>query len=232
MTTNLLRVQFVEENGAINIAIISSNWLIPKKRESFWPPYKKQYQYEQSLKKNETPNIETWTLHKIQKVLFTEKDNDYHKAKKQLEFCEENSDIPSDFDTALKKLNTIDKPRNRKRPNHYCGKCEDSDEQSDSEKELLNHGINKKKCNNKRLLRPPVISSDDELQVNGEPVITVPNIPLVERFASRSNTPIASTSNTPNALVAKNDIAHSSPKNIKLVKSLDELCFVFGKFGW
>jgi len=86
-------------------------------------------------------------------------DNDYHKAKKQLEFCEENSDIPSDFDTALKKLNTIDKPRNRKRPNHYCEKCEDSDEESDSEKVLLNPGVSKKKCNNKRLSRPLAILS-------------------------------------------------------------------------
>lgn len=38
MITNLLGVQFVEENGAINIAIISNNWLSPKKEESFWPP--------------------------------------------------------------------------------------------------------------------------------------------------------------------------------------------------
>jgi len=84
MTTNLLGVQFVEENGAINIAIISSNWLTPKKGESFWPPYKKQYQYEQSLKKNETPNTETWTLHKIQKVLFTEKGKDIKILKANL----------------------------------------------------------------------------------------------------------------------------------------------------
>lgn len=183
-------------------------------------------QYEQSLKKNETPNTETWTLHKIQKVLFTKKDNDYHKAKKQLEFCEENSDIPSDFDTALKKLNTIDKPHNRKRLNHYCGKCEDSDKQSNREKELLLNPVSKKKCNNKRLSRPSAISSDDELQVNDEPVTTVPNIPLVvERFANRSSFPIASTSNIPNVLIAKNNIVHLSPKNTKLVKSLNELSF-------
>lgn len=54
----------------------SSNWLTSKKGKSFWFPYKKQYQYEQSLKKNETPNTDTWTLHKIQKVLFTEKSED------------------------------------------------------------------------------------------------------------------------------------------------------------
>lgn len=67
--------------------------------------------------------------------------------------------------------------------------------------------------------------TDGELQVNDELVTTVPNIPLVVgRFASRLNTPIASTSNTPNSLVAENNIAHSSPTNTKLVKSLNELC--------
>lgn len=68
----LLGIQFIEEEGRNNIAIISSNWITPGKREAFWPPYKKQYQYEQSLKKGETPS-NGWTLHKIEKILFTRK---------------------------------------------------------------------------------------------------------------------------------------------------------------
>lgn len=71
MPTNLLGVQF-EEQGRAVICIISSNWLTPKKQQTLWPPYKKQYQYEQSLKKGETPSS-GWTLHKIEKVLFTQK---------------------------------------------------------------------------------------------------------------------------------------------------------------
>lgn len=55
-------------------------------------------------------------------------DNDYYKAKKQLEFCEENSDVPSDLDTA--RLNTINTSRIRKPPNRYC---KNNDSESNSE---------------------------------------------------------------------------------------------------
>jgi len=73
-TNNLLGIQFIEKNGSNNniIGIISSNWLTPKKQQTFWPPYKKQHQYEQSLKKAETPNNK-WTLYNVQKVLFVQK---------------------------------------------------------------------------------------------------------------------------------------------------------------
>ncbi|XP_011685797.1 PREDICTED: uncharacterized protein LOC105448755 [Wasmannia auropunctata] len=161
MTTSLLGVQFIEEKGDINIAIISSNWLTPKKKHGFWPPYKKQYQYEQSLKKGEIPTDE-WIFYDIQKILFTEKDNDYHKAKKQLQYCEENSDIPSDFDTVLKRFNTVSTSRSRKRPNRYCEQSDNiSSEQSNSEdEESVNGQLRvKKKCNSNRLPRPPAITT-------------------------------------------------------------------------
>lgn len=70
------------------------------------------------------------------------------KPKKQLHFCEENSDIPSDFDATLQKLSTIDKSRSRKRPNRYS-------KESDSEGEVLN--TSKKKCNRNNIPRPPTI---------------------------------------------------------------------------
>lgn len=69
MTTNLLGVQFLEENGKRNIAIISNKWLTPMRQQAYWPPYKKQHQYEQSLKKGEQPTDE-WTLYNIDKTLF------------------------------------------------------------------------------------------------------------------------------------------------------------------
>lgn len=72
MTTHILGIQFAEEDGRNNIALISSNWLTPKKQHTFWPPYKKQYKYEQSLKKGETPTHK-WTLYKIKQVLFVRK---------------------------------------------------------------------------------------------------------------------------------------------------------------
>lgn len=72
MAAHLLGIQFVEEDGRVNIGIISSNWMMSSKQETFWPPYKKQYQYEQSLKRGETPD-NNWTLHKVEKILFTRK---------------------------------------------------------------------------------------------------------------------------------------------------------------
>lgn len=67
--THILGVQFIEDGK--NIALISSSWLIPRKTEAYWPPYKSQYKYEQSLKKGEIPTNE-WSLYKID-ILFNSK---------------------------------------------------------------------------------------------------------------------------------------------------------------
>lgn len=82
-------------------------------------------------------------------------DNDYHKAKKLLQFCEENSDVPSDFDTALERLNTINTSRTRKPPNRYCD-SESSDNEDNGE--LLTRL--KKKSHKNHLSRPPTISGN------------------------------------------------------------------------
>ncbi|XP_067204586.1 uncharacterized protein [Linepithema humile] len=197
MTTNLLGIQFVEEDGKTNnIAIISSKWLTPKKQQTFWPPYKKQYQYEQSLKKGETPT-DKWTLYDIQKVLFVEKDNNYQKAKKQLQFCEENSDIPSDFDATLERLNRINTSRIKKPPNRYC----DSESSSDNENNKEFTRLKKKSHKNNRLSRPPTISDDEFEEDNASTNLTVSNVPeisnvpeVIEKFPSTSNSTLSSIS--------------------------------------
>lgn len=58
--------------------------------------------------------------------------NDLQKAKQHLQFCEENSDVPSDFDTALEKLNPINSQRTKKLPSRFCHT--ESSENDDNEK--------------------------------------------------------------------------------------------------
>lgn len=94
-------------------------------------------------------------------------DNDYHKAKKQLEFCEENSDVPSDLDTALKRLDTINTSRIRKPPNRYCNNSD-----SESSSELLT-GLEKKTHKNNHLSRPPMISGNKETLLDFAVVIFI-----------------------------------------------------------
>ncbi|KAM0734096.1 hypothetical protein ACS0PU_012461 [Formica fusca] len=206
MTTNLFGIQFIEENGRNNnIAIISSNWLTPKKQQTFWPPYKKQHQYEQSLKKDEIPT-DKWTLYNITKVLFVE------KAKKLLQFCEENSDVPSDFDTALERLNTINTSRTRKPPNRYCD-SESSDNEGNGE--LLIRL--KKKSHKNHLSRPPTIS-DDEFETRTINLAVTNTPQIVEKSASISN-------NTSSILTATNCIASTSSQKPQSTNLTGELSF-------
>lgn len=89
-------------------------------------------------------------------------DNDYHKAKKQLQYCEDNSDIPSDID-ALQKLKESQTSRSRKRPCRYDDTENDTatSDSKDNEKEEnpSNSRIAKKSYRSHSLPRPPLISS-------------------------------------------------------------------------
>lgn len=58
-------VQFVGEES---IAVVAENWLTPSKKETFWPPYKQQSQFEKSLKECETPG--KWEIHQISRCFF------------------------------------------------------------------------------------------------------------------------------------------------------------------
>lgn len=63
-------IEFDEKNGG-GVALIHSNWLTPRKREVWWPPFKQQEHYERSLKKGESPN-ENWLLYPVERTFFEE----------------------------------------------------------------------------------------------------------------------------------------------------------------
>lgn len=52
-------VEFEENSGAC-LAIVFNIWLVPRKKEVFWPPYQENAQYLRTLKKGENFNSETF----------------------------------------------------------------------------------------------------------------------------------------------------------------------------
>lgn len=82
-------------------------------------------------------------------------DNDYYKAKKQLQYCEENSDVTSDLDK-LQNLSSIQKSRIRKPPNRFDD-TDNSDSEDNGQKENQSKS-NKKSHGSHSLPRPSLIS--------------------------------------------------------------------------
>lgn len=59
-----------EENCGGGLAIVCSNWLTPRKKEVFWPPYKENAQYLRALKKHEDFNVETWKIFNVSRIFY------------------------------------------------------------------------------------------------------------------------------------------------------------------
>lgn len=62
-------IEFAPEQGG-GISIINTNWLTPRKKEVFWPPYKEQSQFVKSVKRNEQINPDSWTLYQVQRIFY------------------------------------------------------------------------------------------------------------------------------------------------------------------
>lgn len=88
-------------------------------------------------------------------------DNDYGKARKQLQYCEENSDVPTDIDAAINELGIIKTQRVRKPPTRFCDTEEsDKENSSESNSEPISRPQSPatKRYKNNPLPRPPEIS--------------------------------------------------------------------------
>ncbi|CAH0558952.1 unnamed protein product [Brassicogethes aeneus] len=83
-----------------SMAIVHKSWLTPRKKHTYWPPYKKQKQFLQALRKGEEPG-EKWDLHEVVRRFFHE--DDYSKACQKLKLAEEQSNIQSDDGTTNNK---------------------------------------------------------------------------------------------------------------------------------
>ncbi|KAB0803363.1 hypothetical protein PPYR_00333 [Photinus pyralis] len=90
-----LGVEFSASCGG-GLAIINRNWLTPRKKNAFWPPYKTQSVYEKALKTGETPNEANWKIYPVSRCFF--ETDDYSKARSKLKRAELQSDVQSDAD--------------------------------------------------------------------------------------------------------------------------------------
>lgn len=62
-------VEFAVKQGGC-LSVVNSNWLTPRKKEVFWPPYKNNQQFVKALKNSENIITETWKLYKIRKIFY------------------------------------------------------------------------------------------------------------------------------------------------------------------
>lgn len=62
-------VEFAVKQGGY-LSVVNSNWLTPRKKEVFWPPYKNNQQFVKALKNSENIITETWKLYKIRKIFY------------------------------------------------------------------------------------------------------------------------------------------------------------------
>ncbi|XP_077270984.1 uncharacterized protein LOC143902160 isoform X2 [Temnothorax americanus] len=115
-------IQFDEKSDA-DLAVVSSTWLTPRKREVFWPPYKNTSSYNKALKKHEQPDEKKWTLYEVQKIFYETDNIDVaHNKAKVAEFT-------SDLNTDLEGDNTIKRQRHPPR-RLYDNNSDDSTEES------------------------------------------------------------------------------------------------------
>ncbi|CAH0546960.1 unnamed protein product [Brassicogethes aeneus] len=157
---SFIGVQFEEEG---NIALISSNWLTPRKTETFWPPYKGRDRYTKALLKHCAPEPD-WPFYKVKRVFF--KCDNYEKANNKLKEAEFTSDVQSEQEIEQKS-----RRRRRKTPKRLYS----TSEEDNSDKESV-----------RKLQRPPLI----EFNICTDTTDTeIPNISLTPARLSGSLTP-------------------------------------------
>ena len=57
------------EDGGVGI--VRKEWLTPRKKETFWPPFKLSSRYNKSLIDGELPDHKTWPLWKIRREFYS-----------------------------------------------------------------------------------------------------------------------------------------------------------------
>lgn len=60
----------VEFDGEGGVGLVRDEWLTPRKKESFWPPYKLSMQYNKCLREGQTPD-DTWTLCAVKRIFYS-----------------------------------------------------------------------------------------------------------------------------------------------------------------
>ncbi|KMQ91808.1 hypothetical protein RF55_8283 [Lasius niger] len=102
-------IEFTDDSGG-GIALVSSQWLTPRKQEVFWPPYKFQFQYDKAIKKGVVPEQDgSWKIYKIKRCFF--ETDDYSKAQSKIKQAQVTFDCQSEIDDVLPSKRIIHKPR-------------------------------------------------------------------------------------------------------------------------
>ncbi|KAF2890072.1 hypothetical protein ILUMI_16101 [Ignelater luminosus] len=152
-----------EEGG---IAVVSYKWLTPRRKQTFWTPYKKQDKYYKSLKLQDSPDEHKSSLHNVVRNIF--KTDGCEKALKKIKEAEATSDLQSDVDDT-----------NQKKRRRVARKLYDSDSESDATNDnsvlprppLLKF---KKKSNLGRFSKSTIIDCDDTPSVSTLSCLSTP----------------------------------------------------------
>lgn len=61
-------IEFASDCGG-GVALVHSTWLTPRKKQAYWPPYKKQNLFDKALKTGEAPE-DSWQLYSVKRSFF------------------------------------------------------------------------------------------------------------------------------------------------------------------
>ncbi|XP_054723471.1 uncharacterized protein LOC129233476 [Uloborus diversus] len=157
----------VEFDGDGGVGIVREEWLTPRKKETFWPPFKISSQYNKCLVDGTKPE-NTWVLCKITRKFYVT--DDIQKARQKAKEAEDESDVRTDYEEGIVK-------RKRKQKKVFS---ESSDDENSPTKENL-----KKIRQSVPVLpetfsvTPITVTSFDEVPVEEEHVENAPFSPFL-----------------------------------------------------
>ncbi|XP_072395179.1 uncharacterized protein [Diabrotica undecimpunctata] len=103
-------MEFDEKEGG-SVAVVHQNWLTPRKKEVYWPPYKTQALYDKAVKKGDSCT-EDWQLFTVKRI-FRYYDS-FEEAQVKAKVAEVTSDLQSEVDEV-----NSEKKRQRIKPRSF-----------------------------------------------------------------------------------------------------------------
>ncbi|XP_072400660.1 uncharacterized protein [Diabrotica undecimpunctata] len=114
-------IEFDEKEGG-SVAVVHQNWLTPRKKEVYWPPYKTQALYDKAVKKGDSCT-EDWQLFTVKRI-FRYYDS-FEEAQVKAKVAEVTSDLQSEVDEV-----NSEKKRQRIKPRRFIYSDTESEEDS------------------------------------------------------------------------------------------------------
>ncbi|XP_050502349.1 uncharacterized protein LOC126881809 isoform X3 [Diabrotica virgifera virgifera] len=111
-----------DDKDAGSVAVVHQNWLTPRKKEVFWPPYKTQGLYDKALKKGENCR-EDWQLFKVKRIFR------YYESFEEAQAKAKVAEVTSDLQSEVDEVNLGNK-RQRVKPRRFIYSDTESEEDS------------------------------------------------------------------------------------------------------